>query len=94
MIIIGYAVNTNTNFTTNRCLDRFLVLLSTHTSLKRFQCTYVPTQKENRKKKKKVQDYLKADFTISLGFKILGLQQPRLSYGILKHTKKHLPIHF
>lgn len=51
MIIIGYAVNTNINFTTNSRLDRFLVLLSTHTSLKRFQCTYVPTQKENRKKK-------------------------------------------
>lgn len=90
MIIIGYAVNTNINFTTNSCLDQFLVLLSTPTGLKHFQGTYVPTEKENRKTKKKVEDYLKADFTISLGFKILGLQQPRLSYGILKHTKKHI----
>lgn len=65
---------------------------SAHTSLKSFQCTYVPTQKENRGKK--VQDYLKADLTISLGFKILGLQQPGLSYAILICTKEHLPIHF
>lgn len=72
-IVIGYAVNTSINFITTSYLEGALALVFPPTLVLIASSAHLSPQTKNFFKKENARHYLKADFTLLLLFKILGL---------------------